>query len=109
MWPLNAARSGLESPLVVRDGPAAFGGLSPRLPSGKFKWPWRVDHPTSAVLRLADGQWHCVLVHRVNRNDSLLAKGNPERAPESVDALIGCYVEEVLSCNPVRPAWRFTE
>jgi len=109
LWPLNAARSGIETPVVVRDGPAAFGGLSPRLPSGKWERPWRVDHPTSAVLRLVDGKWHCVLVHRVNRNDALLPKGHPARVPKQVEAFIGCYIEEVMSRGPVRPVWHFTE
>lgn len=98
LWPLNARRTGTDAPLTVRDGPAEFG------PAPKDT-PWRVDHPNSAVLRLADGRWHCLIVFRVYRNDLLRAVG----APPAVGEVSGTYIEEVLSRGPERPEWNFAE
>jgi hypothetical protein len=91
LWPLNTARDGVEPPIVVRDGPAEF-GEAPK------QYPWRVDHANTAVLRLSDGQWRCVLALRLYRNDLLTAEG----APEAVVNASGLYLEEIQSSGPVR-------
>ena len=92
IWPLNAERMDLEKPLVARAardefGPAPGGGA------------WMVDHPSGAVLRLADGAWHGVVAYRV--------LGNAEHRGAAPAAQSGCYVEEVLSSGPTVPPWRF--
>jgi hypothetical protein len=102
LWPLDAARNGIEKPLVVRDAPAEF-GLSPK--NAKFPSNWKLDHPNTAVLRLADGQWHCLLGYRVMRNDIL----QPGLAPESVHKVCGAYLEEIQSRGPARAVWNFAE
>ena len=102
LWPLNAARNGIEKPLVVRDAPAEF-GPSPK--HAKYPSNWKLDHPNTAVLRLADGQWHCLLGYRVMRNDIL----QPGLAPESVHKVCGAYLEEIQSRGPARAMWNFAE
>ncbi len=92
LWPLNAARTGLAEPIPVRAARTEFGA-----PGGEARW--MVDHPSGAVLRLADGQWHAVLAYRVLSNAEFRGA-----APASQS---GCYVEEVTSTGPVRPVWRF--
>jgi hypothetical protein len=101
LWPLNAARDGIEQPIMVRDAPTEFG------PSPKnAKWPsdWKLDHGNTAVVRLADGLWHCLLGYRVMRNDIL----RPD-APEIVHKVSGAYIEEIKSRGPARPTWNFAE
>ncbi len=93
LWPLNAQRSGVESPLTVRDGPAEFGPVPIR---------WVIDHPNSAVLRLADGKWHGVLIYRVKDKGSS-AKGTTPHVKN------GLYVEEIKSRGPAIPVWGFAE
>ncbi len=92
IWPLNEARTELLEPITVRAAREEFGA-----PSADSRW--MVDHPSGAVVRLADGAWHGVLVYRVL--DSAEHRGAPPTART------GCYVEEVLSEGPAIPAWRF--
>ncbi|MCK5327616.1 MAG: hypothetical protein KAR36_03360, partial [Candidatus Latescibacteria bacterium] len=92
-WPLNASRTDLEDCVIARDAPAEFGPA----PSGSW---WRVDHPVSAVLRLADGAWHSVLAYHVVDNGEIEGSAGP--TPQT-----GCYLEEVFSQGAVIPAWRF--
>lgn len=91
IWPLNRARMDLEEPITVRVardefGPASDGGA------------WMVDHPSGAVLRLADGDWHSVIAYRV--------PGSAEHKGAHPAAQTGCYVEQVLSAGPTVPPWR---
>ena len=58
-----------------------------------------VDHPSAAVLRLADGEWHGVVVYRVLNSAE---HQGAEPAPQT-----GCYLEEVVSDGPVFAPWRF--
>jgi len=92
LWPLNAARMDLDKPLVARPAREAFGPA----PGGGV---WLVDHPSGAVLRLADGRWHGVVAYRV------LASGEHKGAAPAPQT--GCYVEEVSSSGPVVAPWRF--
>lgn len=92
LWPLNAGRMDLEKPLVARAARDEFGP-----PPGGGEW--MVDHPSGAVLRLADGRWHGVLAYRV------LASGEHQGAAPAPQT--GCYVEEVLAAGPVVAPWRF--
>jgi hypothetical protein len=92
-WPLNESRTALEDCVIVRDAPAEFGTA----PSGSW---WRVDHPVSAVLRLADGAWHSVLAYHIVDNGEIEGSAGP--TPQT-----GCYLEEVFSQGEVIPAWRF--
>ena len=66
-------------------------------PSGSW---WRVDHPRSAVLQLADGVWHNVLIYQIV--DNLEIEGAAAMAPQT-----GHYVEEVFSRGEAIQAWRF--
>ncbi len=92
-WVLNADRSGLESPRLIRDGDEEFGPS----PDDTF---WAIDHPSATTIQLADGNWHGVLAYR------LLAfpRGGRE---EPVIPQTGCCVEEIISSGPPIPAWRF--
>jgi hypothetical protein len=92
-WPLNVSRTDLEDCLIARDAPAEFGPA----PSGSW---WRVDHPVSAVLRLADGAWHSVLAYHVVDNGEIEGSAGP--TPQT-----GCYLEEIFSQGEVIPAWNF--
>ncbi len=92
LWPLNADRSALHEPIVMRDAPAEFGPA----PGGS---KWMVDHPNAVTLRLADGKWHNVLVYRI-----LVQAEHRGAAPPPQT---GLYVEEVLSDGPTAPPWRF--
>jgi hypothetical protein len=87
LWPLNAARTGLEEPIVAR---AAVEGRTQT-----------VDHPNAATVRLADGKWHHVLVYRVMNGE------DPTGATPDVQT--GCCVEEVFSRGPAIPAWDFAD
>ena len=92
LWPLNAMRMDVEEPIIARAAADEFG---PAPGNGK----WMVDHPSAAVVRLGDGQWHGLVVYRVLGNAEF--KGDPP-APQS-----GCYVEEVISSGTPVPTWRF--
>lgn len=92
LWPLNAERIDLEAPLTSRAARDEFGPA----PNGGG---WMVDHPSGAVLRLADGRWHGVVAYRI------LGSAEHNGAPPAPQT--GCYVEEVLSAGPVAPPWRF--
>lgn len=92
-WTIDGAS--LVGPRLIRDCTQEFG---PR-PKETF---WVVDHPSSATVRLADGQWHGLLAYR------LKAYRLPTRGREEPDVpQAGCYVEEILSTGPVVPEWRF--
>ena len=93
LWPLNTDRTDLEEVLIARDCRAEFG----LAPSGSW---WRVDHPRSTVLRLADGAWHNVLLYQIA--DNLEIEGDAPMAPQT-----GHYVEEVFSRGEAIPAWNF--
>jgi hypothetical protein len=95
IWPLNESRSGLEGRITARDARIEFGPA----PSGSW---WRIDHPNSAVVRMADGEWHGVLSYRIVDNGEV--EGDARPAPQT-----GCYVEEVFSAGPPVPPWHFGE
>ncbi len=93
LWPLNENRTDFEKILIARDCRAEFGFA----PSGSW---WRVDHPRSAVVQLADGAWHNVLIYQIV--DNLEIEGDAAMAPQT-----GHYVEEVFSRGEAIPAWNF--
>ena len=92
-WPLNESRTDFEECQIARDLPTEFGPE----PSGSW---WRIDHPTSAVVRLKDGAWHSLLVYRIL--DNMALEGDADPSPKT-----GCYVEEVLSRGKTIPTWNF--
>ena len=92
-WPVNQQRNGLEAPIIVRDGSAEFGAA----PGGMR---WGIDHPSSAVCQLADGDWHSVMGMRVVDWAEVLTGADP--TPST-----GAYLEEVLSDGEPRPVWFF--
>jgi hypothetical protein len=102
LWPLNATRTGLENPILVRDAIAEFG---PPPPSSNPERPetWMLDHPTAATVQLADGRWHNLLAYRVKHSPLWAA------AATVPSVRTGCYIEEVLSTAPALPAWNFVE
>jgi hypothetical protein len=93
LWPLNEDRTDLEETIIARDARVEFG----LAPSGSW---WRVDHPRSTVLQLADGAWHDVLIYQIA--DNLEIEGDAAMAAQT-----GHYVEEVFSRGEAIPAWRF--
>lgn len=111
LWPLNANRNGLLSPLVAAFPRYEFGpppvyegpqpGVNVKDPGaiGKGR-DWTVDHPNSMTVRLADGQWHNLLCHR--RLAQAEVQGPILPTPHS-----GLCVEEVFSAGPARPEWNF--
>ena len=92
-WPLNESRTDFEECRIARDAPAEFGPA----PSGSW---WRIDHPNSAIVRLADGAWYSLLTYRIVDNGEV--EGDADPPPQT-----GCYVEEVLSRGEAIPTWRF--
>lgn len=92
LWPLNDQRTGVLDPVLARDALGQFG----RAPSGK---PWFMDHPNAAVVRLADGHWHNLLVYRI------MDRGEHSGRPPAEQT--GLYVETVHSTGPERPMWNF--
>lgn len=92
-WPLNESRTDFEECQIARDLPTEFGPA----PSGSW---WRIDHPTSAIVRLKDGAWHSLLVYRIL--DNMALEGDADPSPKT-----GCYVEEVLSRGKTIPTWNF--
>lgn len=92
LWPLNAERIDLGKPVLVRAARDEFGPA----PNGGA---WMVDHPSGAVLRLADGRWHGVVAYRV------LGSAEHNGAPPAPQT--GWYLEEVLSSGAAVPPWRF--
>jgi len=93
LWQLNEDRTDFEDVIIARDCRAEFGFA----PSGSW---WRVDHPRSKVLQLADGEWHNVLIYQIV--DNLQIEGDADMAPQT-----GHYLEEVFSPGEVVPAWKF--
>lgn len=93
LWPLNGDRTNLGELYIARDARGQFGPA----PSGSW---WRVDHPISSVLRLADGKWHGILTYHIVDNGEVEGFGSP--TPHT-----GCYVEEILSTGKPIPAWNF--
>jgi len=92
IWPLNDARTGLLGPITARAAREEFGA-----PTAESRW--MVDHPSGAVVRLADGAWHGLLAYRI--------LDSAEHRGADPSARTGCYVEEVRSSGPVVPEWRF--
>ncbi|MCF6285121.1 MAG: hypothetical protein L3K26_08020, partial [Candidatus Hydrogenedentes bacterium] len=60
----------LSDARLIRDCPEEFG------PAPKEAF-WNADHPSSAVLRLADGQWHALMTYRIKMY-YLPTRGRPE-------------------------------
>jgi len=92
-WSLNAGRTDLGELKIARDARGQFG------PPPRGLW-WNVDHPTSAIVRLADRKWHSLLVYRILEYDPLKIGTDP--APQT-----GFYIEEVFSRGETIPAWKF--
>jgi hypothetical protein len=94
LWPLNAQRTACGPAVVARDCPADFG------PAPKDNL-WFADHPMATTVQLADGKWHNLLGYRV------IAFNMSGVGGETVTPHTGCYIEEVGSAGPPRPAWQF--
>lgn len=91
-WPFTKDRKGLEAPILARDPRAEFGPP----PGGSM---WRVDHPSSAIIQLADGKWHNVVGYRIHED--------VEDHDKAMPAQTGAYLEEVVSAGTPIPAWDF--
>jgi hypothetical protein len=106
LWPLNERRDGLLSPHVVsfpryHFGPPPVGidGASDDGNTIKGR-DWTCDHPSAGNVRLADGQWHNLLCHRLLAQAEV--QGGIPPTPHS-----GLCIEEVLTSGPARPEWKF--
>jgi hypothetical protein len=93
LWPLNAERTGLDAPTIVRDCTAEFGPA----PGGVS---WNADHASSKTVQLADGGWHDVVGLRICARAEVWGGIDP---PEQT----GAYLEEVSCSGPVHPGWSF--
>jgi len=93
LWPLNDARDALEIPVIARDCLAEFGPP----PHGSI---WAVDHPSGAILQLADGRWRSLLGYRLLEKEENVAFVGPT-------IHTGAYLEEVISAGKPIPAWNF--
>lgn len=92
-WPIEGTH--LADSRLIRDCTQEFGVR----PKEAF---WCVDHPSSAVVRLADAQWHALLAYRI-KTYFLPTRGREEPVlPQT-----GCYVEEIVSTGPTVPEWQF--
>lgn len=100
LWPLNAQRSGIEAPVVVRETLKEF-GEAPASPDPDWYDCWMADHPNAATVLLGDGKWHNLLVYRV-LHSPYVGSLAISPAPQT-----GCYVEEVLSNGAAIPVWNF--
>lgn len=95
LWPINDDFRGVGTPTVGLDCDSRFGPS----PGGS---PWLADHPTGAVIRLADGRWRSLLCTRV-----------AELAETTVGASItehsGAWIDEVIDTRDGRPMppWTF--
>lgn len=93
IWPLDEDRTGLETPIVARDCRGEWGPP----PGGST---WRIDHPSSMTVQLADGKWHNLLGIRVLEYGELTHMMGP--TPQT-----GAYLEEVISAGQAIPVWGF--
>jgi hypothetical protein len=95
MWQVADSAAELNPAQVIRDAWQDFGPPPPET-------MWDVDHATSAVVRLADGQWHGLLTYRV-----IAFSVRGDAAGETVTPHTGCYVEQMPAVAAVSPPWRF--
>ena len=94
-WEATAGADGICMERAVRDCTGEFGTA----PEGTF---WACDHPTTAVVRLADGRRHGLLVYRL-----LAFPKSTAKTVEPVVLQTGCYVEEIHSTGEAVEPWRF--
>jgi len=92
-WTVDGTR--LTGPRLIRNCIPEFGALPPET----F---WYADHPSSSVLRLADGKWHALLAYRVKAYHLPTRMREEPALPQT-----GCYVEEVISTGTAVGEWRF--
>lgn len=95
MWQLNDTKHELQPGQLIRDCVGEFGP-----PPADMVWD--ADHANSATVRLADQQWHGLIVYRVMQYS---VQG--DKVGEAVTPHTGCYVEEMPPSQPVTPPWRF--
>jgi hypothetical protein len=96
MWQLaeDSAAFAPPQPRIIRDCQEEFGLID--------TYRWDLDHPSSGIVQLRDGQWHGLVTYRI-RTFSI----EGEKVGERVVPQTGCYVEEVPSAQPTTPPWRF--
>ena len=99
LWPLNEDRTGFTEPVVARDALQQFGPPPSHRTGPSWTGVWFMDHSNAAVVRLADGRWHNLLVYRI------MDRGEHAGLPPAQQT--GLYVEEVLSSGQEIPAWNF--
>jgi hypothetical protein len=97
--PVNQARNGLATPITIIDGHASWGDSPDSNDPDKNPDGWYIDHGYGNVVRLSDGQWHSVFVHRV------LAQAEQDGSPATPHT--GLYMEEVFSNGDAVPTWTF--
>lgn len=91
--PLNAARDGLDTPLLAFD-PLVEYGVPPH------QTVWAADHATGATVRLGDKDWHGLFGFRLLE----WIENTHQTGPTP---LTGSYLAEVVSVGPAFPPWRF--
>lgn len=95
-WEMTPGLDGVNRERVLRDCTGEFG--TP--PEGTF---WACDHPSGAVVRLGDGQWHALLAYRI-----LAFPVKTATTAEPIVPQTGCHIEELFGGEAaVLPPWRF--
>ena len=95
IWPLADDRRSLLDPIIARDGLKEFGRNS----EGHIR---AVDHPSGRTLRLSDGQWRHLLGFRILSPFEIKIG-----LDETVIAVPGVYLDELVSDGEPAPEWRF--
>ena len=94
IWPLDESRTGVHTPMIVRDTRSEFGPPPDRS-------TWMCDHPSAATVQLADGIWHNLLGYRIATRGEMTNYGS-DPTPQS-----GAYLDEVQSEGEPIAIWKF--
>lgn len=93
-WPINENRSGVGTPMIVRDTRGEFGPPPDRS-------TWMCDHPSGAIVQLADGAWHSLIGYRIATRGEMTNYGS-DPTPQSA-----AYLDEVHSVGEPVAIWKF--
>lgn len=95
LWQLADGTPELKPAQIIRDAWADFGPPPPDT-------VWDMDHPSSGLVRLADGKWHGLVTYRL-----MAFSIYGDKRGETITPHTGCYVEEMPAVEPASPPWRF--
>ncbi len=103
LWPLTEDRTDVEKPIVLLDANKQFGPARQNVARVPLSIDnvWKIDHPLANTVRLADGEWHCLLSFRVT--DAAVNAGGADPSDQS-----GFWTARIQRAKekPI-PVWRF--